>query len=415
MKTYEDNIKRDAKSKALDSAINNLLYHNGILDEFKIHCAILMPSFTCMDIEKLNPYFDENTKLICVENFEYTTDKNAENKYKINIESHVKNMKKENIYYHFGSLETLQLGAALYYLNEKFVDFIFFDLCGEWKYNHSYWLWQNRCFIKENSYQMYTISLSSSIRSRCCYFPEMDEIIGYKSSIIENVYARKRNNITEYIKKSVDYWNFIIHHNLNTSINEIDNNIPVIVYNGGKDEKTKMAIFTNQYIKDRATEYRWDYNMSFLKDAPNSYIEKIDKYGNIFETDKKINRSYKYNYKNGDYKLFGNMPYNMNDCNFDVLMKHLIYSKDHRRFENNKIFDKMHVVSKSNFPPEIYKKTHRHCYLDYRRCENVFDLLILDKEIFFEDNIYKFIRENNKIKLLIKTDENEFDLYNNRK
>jgi len=425
-KIYESNIERNEKKKAVTAMINEWLNYKDWLNDDEntdkyIHVGVFNPSTTCLDLDILvaKNLIREDTKLIFFENKKYLEKKDkSDYVFKRTVMSHIPMVKPENVVFHFGELETLQLGGALRKLNAECVDFMFLDFCGELKYNHAKWLYDNRYMIQNNSFQFYTISIQSGIR---CANQEKFQKMRKTSGVLGFVYSEndatknglsdfyrikllqgeKRNQDSDALRRCTDYWNFICTHILDTRTDtKQKNSIPVIVYQGGKAEgqgSMKMGIFHSQCSMNTIEEYRWEYNSGWLKPFERADIESItDEYGVCWKPNMKGAKNRVFT--NEQVKLYRDYPidHDTNNHRYQNMLNYILRNKNPRHMELQRIFTEAEVVFPTCFPEEMRQNMYRSSYLVNRSAERLLAIFMVDK-VFFDEvskQKYRFIRKD---------------------
>lgn len=423
-RTYTTGIDRSTKRLAFKEVKRLILqdrHDNFYSNSMKLKCAVMMPSIDCIDMDVFSEFFTPDTKVICIENFSYIGNEvRSETEFKRNFEQKT-GIRPENIYYWFDDIDKLPLKTAVEdELGAKKVDFIFLDMCDTPRYNIFKWMWVNRNCFAENSYQLYTIPVQRRGTVPKTYQPILDEmplVIDYNDAIeVSVVTGEKRNNArsNKSLMQFVKYWNFIVSHALNTKCD--GEYIRPVIYNGGDTESSKMSIFTsrkldNSTIDQAQREVRWTYNMSKLPDEFYKRTEDVSYDGvayNDIDTKTQHIRHVQHQWNNGDILLHRDWPI-YSYCRYNELLEDLLerdrresgrFDSNNRRWNKDRIIQKMMAITKDpynpnirSFPEEDYKGIHKGSALMFRRCEQVFRKLILDKEIQYFSTTYKFVQD----------------------
>lgn len=437
-KLYNSDIKRSEKQKAISMMIDEWQnYKDGLLTDKEnkdkyIHVGVFNPSTTCLDLDLLveRNLIREDTKLIFFENKKYLNNKDkSEYVFKQKVRKHIPMVNEKNFFFHFGELETLQLGGVLRQLNAEYVDFIFLDLCGELKYNHLKWVYDNRYCIMENSFQFYTVSLMPGIlhvkdEEKFAQMKKVQEVFGFVHSKDEamklgkNDYydlvllqdGEKQNRDSKNLRIVTDYWNFICSHTLDTrwDVKHLSS-LPVFVYQGGKVAERgsmKMGIFSSQCHINTIEDYRWQSNSCWIKNFNKAHFENIvDENGVSWNPKMAGNENRKFG--EADVILFRDFPvdFNVSNHNYQHMLDYILRSKSPRRFETCRIWTCAEAAFPTCFPPEMRSNRYRSSYLPNRKAEGLLKVFMVDK--VFEDAVtkqkYRFIRhENGKYDLVLE-------------
>ena len=379
----------------------------GLDPKIKFKCVLLMPSYDCYDVAEFANMFNRETKFICVENFEDADISRSQARYRENflakcMENGV-DVDPDNVHCHFGDLETLQLGAVLKRLGADKVDFLFLDMCRTLKQKHFQWLWDNRDYIaaeSEGGFQLYTVPLQPRGRTYDRHeemLDQMPHVIGYDPDVrIVTISGDGRENRLRGNGKSHNvadytlYWNFILSHALNTSIDkdamERLHSLRPIVYMGGSLETMKMGLFGMVSLDAPRSEERWRYCMSWLEENYRKSDEFIqDNNGIEWGRPQHGNRRVRHTFNDGDIALFRDMPINRTrELRMDRMFKYLLRNKrdkSDRRFCRDRMLQVMHTVCSWNFPGEYKKLVHKSSSIDFDRCEQLY-LALLDGRTF---------------------------------
>ena len=270
---YEYKVqKRNYKTIAIQNMFSEWKRQNP--DEY-IHVGVFNPSITCLDLDIAidQNLIREDTKLIFFENFKYLKNKEDRSEYlfKKKVMSHIPMVKKENVFFHFGELETMQLGGIIHNLCrdriEK-VNFMFLDFCGELNSDHAKWLYDNRYLIADNSFQFYTICLQTKMRYDC--YNKVGFAKEYWKEVPFQLIHRKTKkecsiNMNK-LKEIINFWQFNCSNILDTNQKKTNPLIQPIVYADGVN---LMGIFNGQ--KKNTIDYLWKFYHGFLF---NSFVEK---------------------------------------------------------------------------------------------------------------------------------------------
>lgn len=394
--TEYKNLSRQNKTRAVLKMFSEWQKQNP--GEY-IKVGVFNPSITCLDLDVAvyKGLIREDTKLIFFENFRYLKNKNdrSEFLFRKKVMSHIPMVKEENVFFHFGELETLQLGGVLFGLcngNIEKINFMFLDFCGELNADHTKWLYDNRNLIADNSFQFYTICIQSKMRQD--YHKKMELAKEYWQETDFHFFhqcKRKSTIKTEKMKKTINYWQFNCSNILDTGKKDTAPAILPIIYS---DSVNLMGIFCGQH---KTTEdYLWKFYHGFLC---NSFVEKtenIDDGGVLWDSFK--------NKKFTDYEimLFRDMPIPENIAvdpqPFIDIVKTAgnVVGKRGSSKLRNKIIS---MFPKNFFPRILYEnKKYYQCSLHAARCFKIFNRYFLGKTFLDrESGKYGTFVSNNSI------------------
>ena len=277
-----------------------------------IRVGIFNPSYSGLDLkiaEEMN-LLHKDTKIIVFENFKYIDGKEYRSEYifKKEIKKMLPMIPEENIYFHFGNIETLQLGAALYCLKEEKVNFAFCDFCGEIDYDIAKWFYYNSMFFEKNSHQFYTINFvkyrftNEQQKTRLKFMNSFYQNADY--NFINNLEAIKNQ---QKFSSVVNYWEANCATMLDTETK--DYNDLISIENGKRHicpiiylDKQIMGIFSSQC--GEINQYYWEFLHSTLD---RSFIEKNENYNEngIFWDSLKKSKDW----NDAEIRLFRELPY----------------------------------------------------------------------------------------------------------
>lgn len=370
--------ERQNKTKAVMLMFSEWMKKNP--DDY-IHVGIFNPSITCLDLDiaVYKNLIREDTKLIFFENFKYLKDKKDRSEYlfKKKVMSHIPMVKEENVFFHFGELETLQLGGVLHHLcGDKIekINFMFLDFCGELKADHAKWLYDNRDLIVENSFQFYTICIQAKMRTDCCHKLALAKEYWHLTPFYF-FRVRERNSVKmERLIETVNYWQFNCSHVLDTEKREESHKpeIPPIVYSDGVN---LMGIFNG--VRKNTEDYLWKFYHGFLCNAFIEKSENIDDGGILWDSMRES--------KFTDYEimLFRDMPIPENvKIDYQPLIDIVKYpsGKAGSSALRNKIIA---VFPNEFFPRLVYEHRKKYFYssLHAARCFMIFNKYFLGKPL----------------------------------
>lgn len=375
---YKDQ-ERQNKTKAVMMMFSEWMKKNP--NEY-IHVGIFNPSITCLDLDiaVYKNLIREDTKLIFFENFKYLKNKKDRSEYlfKKKVMSHIPMVKEENVFFHFGELETLQLGGTLHHLcgdNIEKVNFMFLDFCGELKTNHAKWLYDNRDLIEKNSFQFYTICIQAKMRSDCCNKLVLAKEYWQDVPFYVFRVTKRKSLKMERLKEIVNYWQFNCSHILDTEKRKKNYKpeISPIVYSDGVN---LMGIFNG--VHKTTEDYLWKFYHGFLCNVFVEKSENIDDDGIIWDSMR--------NGKFTDYEimLFRDMPIPEN-ANIDYQSFIDIVQKPERKEGSAILRDKIISEFPYEFFPRMvyeYRRKYYHSSLHAARCFMIFNKYFLGKTIF---------------------------------
>lgn len=393
MKEYSASIDRAEKEKAYSMALRMIMGNWNGDHHFK--CVILMPSVTCLDIDMFKPFFDENTKFIFIENFEYIHC--TEREWKSTVLNHLPSyVKAENICFHCGEIEDLQLGAVLKTMGSECVDFAFFDLCGELTMKQYRWIWNNRCLFDVLATVMYTIDLQPSIINDCNCFDKRMKFDSTYDDHSNLTLVNDSDKMTSKVEQSAKCWSFLLKNLLNPSgISRCDS----FIYRSGGN-RHKMMIAKTYAINDPNYDYRHDYYEGFFRNS-SSIDESLVEYDGIHWGDYGTTGQRKsgYEIRSNDILLFQNKD--IVDWEFDSkrFLDYFFSGKDRRkpansrRFRKDRILNCISACSYNNFPPELYESRYKSTRLYFAKCEQIYNECVLGKHFDYDGISIKFDKD----------------------
>ena len=405
MRDYDSSIEREEKRLAYQTAFGSFLSH-GDGSPRAVRCAVLMPSMTCMDIDMLMPWFDEGTRLICIENFSYIHC--SEREWMDTVAEHASPMiPRDSIHFHRGDIEELQLGAVLRMLGVDFVDLMFLDLCGELTPRQCRWIWDNRCLFQQGSPLLFTIDLQPSVINGCSRFDkrmEMDSSYGK----CEYEVVGKTSRMTDRILASIQKWGFVVSHLVNG--NAKTSLCRSVIYKSGGDRHKMMLAYTPAcWLK--SDEYRHAYYDGFFRNGESDESilnwEGIDwgSYGGA------SNRNVAYPIRQNDVLLFQNREVSSDRFDYrrfyDYFLSNVGRRKpaNERRFKPDRIKNCISSCSMGNFPPELYDGRYKSTRLYFAKCEQIYRRIVAGVEYDYDGLMVKFDDQYN---ILFRNREGEF-------
>lgn len=358
-------------------------------DEY-IRVGVFNPSITCLDLDAAvyNNLIREDTKLIFFENFKYLKNKNdrSEFLFKKKVMTHIPMVKEENVFFHFGDLETLQLGGILSNLcKDKIekINFMFLDFCGELNANHAKWLYDNRYLISDNSFQFYTVCLQSKLRHDEC--KKMEFAKDFLCHINYNIYTNEESKIKlDKLQNTVDFWQFNCSTILDTEkrSENYEPKIKPIIYSDGR---SLMGIFNGQCKKTE--EYLWKFYHGFLH---NAFVEKSE---NIVDDNCLVWDKLNGNKVFTDFEImmFRDMP--IPEIKIDA-QYFIDYIQEHKWGRNGAADLRNTIMArfpKSFFPRVLWEnpKKYKYSSLHSTRCFMIFNKYFLNK-IFLDKKTGKY-------------------------
>ena len=390
---YKTEITRDHKRSALETMFKT--WKKQTNDYIRV--GVFNPSTTCLDLDIAVEHglIREDTKLVFFENFKYLgrRDYIEEINFRKTAFNHIPMVKRENVYFHFGDLERLQLGGALAQINAGKINFMFVDLCGSINREIAEWLFLNRYLIEKGSFQYYTISLQGTVRKNKRQDFRLSE---EKKKWIKNDKGVKsfdvikfglEKEVTELEKEALIRWGFVCSHMLNTS-NELDN-IQNILYFGGTWQK--MGIFHGRNMEIERN--RWNYNVGILLSETKNFTYDIDEYGVDWKNSRKGRRIF----TNSEKSLFreGNLPDNFVAKNPLKLYEYLEKNKNRKDLIYNchKISQIVNTMYGSLYPIETQYNKYRNSTLSTSRSKQIINKYLLNKKIEVNGKEYILIED----------------------
>ena len=405
-KNYSSTHNRVNKEKSINCMYDQWIEKNPF-DYIRV--GVFNPSVTCLDLDIAvqKELIKEDTKLIFFENFKYLQNKKdrSELMFKKEVMKHIPMVKEENIFFHFGELETLQLGGALMSFKDKnipLVNFMFIDLCGEINANHAKWMYDNRFFIEDGSYQFYTVNVQAKLRYDCQKKIEMSKEFAPQIDFFDFRMKERKEQEKTFLKlqEVMNHWEFVCSHIINVNMEKKKwgeegyhslSNIKPIVYNDGKQW---MGIFngicgTNiqknlfEEISNENKDYLWKFYNGFLK---NSFAEKTEN----LEVDKVLwekVRTHGIRFTDSLIALYRDMP--IPEFNGDIQPIINSYKKVDSYTTEDKNKKKMsdflryvqYYLQKTdkNFFPNLYSMNKKYQSLVYNRTRMIFNNYFLNK------------------------------------
>lgn len=414
MGTYVNGVPRDTKEMAnrqVSGMIADRLAKSPLTaDKSKFRCALLLPSYDCLDLKTFAPLFDEHTRFICVENFrdsdipasEYDFRRNFKRKYAEYVGGELDDSR---VRFCFQDLEKVQLYPVLRELGERQVDFMFLDVCKYFRKDQLQWVHDNRMLFAsetEGGFQLYTVP----IQPRGNTYERYDRLLSMMPGTydydggVRPVMAGGANNADGRMLRWIRYWNFIVNHVLNEEVGEDLRCLPPVIYNGGVDGTTKMGLFTSMKLDKPYHGYRWKYNVpchlihDYESDheSGREYTENL-MIGRRFSGTREVRNDW----HDGDRSLFLDMPITrIDEINPVKLFDYFFKTDSPRRFDKDRIEIKMIDMCPWNFPPETWMKMHKSSALSYMRGQIVFDRVFNGKRFEYEGNSYELERDGRR-------------------